>query len=206
MTVCLISGVGQLNATTLSSSEWNKFVRSTLAFLMDYSSKQKTGVRLASLESKDRSDVELTKEEIAEMDKLFKDIALPMPQIFIDKALDGEPKDQFLLGNIYQTGKSPTGSKVEKNLKEAIKWWKKAAFNGYELAQHKLGQTYMRGVGVLKDKILAHMWFNIAASNGMETAAGMRDYLEEQMSHSDINLATTRAKKCLSSNFKRCSF
>ena len=61
-------------------------------------------------------------------------------------------------------------------------------------------------MGVLKDKILAHMWFNIAASNGMETAAGIRDYLEEQMSHSDIKLATKRAKKCLSSNFKRCSF
>ena len=67
------------------------------------------------------------------MDRLL-GVLVSIPQIFIDKARNGEPKDQFLLGNIYLTGKSPTGSKVEKNLKEAIKWWKKAAFNGYELA------------------------------------------------------------------------
>ena len=205
MTVYLISGVGQLNAITLSGGESNKFVRSTLAFPMDCLSKQRNGVRPASLESKDRSEVELTKEEIAEMDRLL-GVLVSIPQIFIDKARNGEPKDQFLLGNIYQTGKLPTGEEVDKNLKEAIKCWRKAAFNGYDLAQHELGQTYMRGVGVLKDKILAHMWFNIAASNGMERAAAWRDYLEEQMSHSDINIATKRAKKCLSSNFKRCSF
>ena len=117
-----------------------------------------------------------------------------------------DPEDFYLLGNIYQTGNAPNERKVKKNLKEAIKWWKKATFKGHDLAQYELGQTYMRGVGVLKDKILAHMWFNIAAWNGMETAAGIRDYLEEQMSHSDIKLATKRAKKCLSSNFKRCSF
>ena len=33
-----------------------------------------------------------------------------------------------------------------------------------------LGFMYTLGRGVLKDSVLAHMWFNIAGTNGSETA------------------------------------
>ena len=64
----------------------------------------------------------------------------------------------------------------------------------------------MKGVGILKDNILAHMWLNIAASNGIEYSATMRDYLEQKMTPSDIAIATNKAKKCLNSNYRKCGF
>ena len=45
-----------------------------------------------------------------------------------------------------------------------------------------LGRVYRRGVGALQDYILAHVWFNLAASQGGAQAAAERDALAEEMS------------------------
>ena len=127
-------------------------------------------------------------------------------QDLINEANNGDAIDQFKLGLMYEAGKSSGGLPVTKSIKKAMKYWKKSAVQGYSLAQHELGVRYMAGVGVLKDKILAHMWFNIAASNGWGPSAGIRDNLEQKMTPSDIAIATNKAKKCLNSNYRKCGF
>jgi TPR repeat protein len=47
---------------------------------------------------------------------------------------------------------------------EAVKWYRKAAEQGDAEAQSRLGFLYYMGQGVPQDYLLAHMWFNLAAS------------------------------------------
>jgi TPR repeat protein len=42
--------------------------------------------------------------------------------------------------------------------------YRKAADHGHADAQHNLGNIPLHGPGVLQDYVLAHMWFNLAAS------------------------------------------
>jgi hypothetical protein len=48
------------------------------------------------------------------------------------------------------------------------------------------------------------MWFNIAASSGDETAAGMRDRLAEIMTPSQLEKAQDLARECVRKNYKGC--
>jgi hypothetical protein len=50
------------------------------------------------------------------------------------------------------------------------------------LAQHRLGISYREGIGVPKDYVQAHMWFNLAAC----IAAEDQDKLEELMTPTQI--------------------
>ena len=43
-------------------------------------------------------------------------------------------------------------------------WYRKAAEQGYAAAQLNLGYMYDYGKGVPQDHILAHIWYNLAAS------------------------------------------
>ncbi len=78
------------------------------------------------------------------------------------------------------------------------------AQQGDAKAQTELGLMYGNGQGVLKDFVLAHMWFNIASANGNETAGKVRDELERRMSKAGIERATALAGKCMKSNYKTC--
>ncbi len=63
---------------------------------------------------------------------------------------------------------------------------------------------HFKGTGVLKDVVLAQMWFNIASANGDEKAGKNWDLLERRMSKAAIARATALARKCMSSNCKTC--
>ncbi len=104
---------------------------------------------------------------------------------------------QFNLGVMYANGNG-----VIKDYAEAVKWYRRAADQGLVEAQYNLGLMYANGV--LKDPILAHMWWNIAAFMGDKTAGKKRDGLEETMNAASIVKATQKAKRCLRSNYKNC--
>ena len=59
--------------------------------------------------------------------------------------------------------------------------------------------------GVLQDTIAAHMWFNIAAADGLKHAAKNRDIVADMLSSADIIKAQQMAKRCMSSGFKDCA-
>ena len=64
------------------------------------------------------------------------------------KALEGNITAQSQLGGMYYNG-----NKTKRNYREAVKWYKKAAKNGYVYAQYSLGWMYQRGEGVKQDKV-----------------------------------------------------
>ena len=64
----------------------------------------------------------------------------------IQKANGGDASTQFALGEFYFFGEG-----VVQNHAEAVKWWRKAAEQGYAEAQHNLGVCYVKGEGVGQD-------------------------------------------------------
>jgi TPR repeat protein len=63
---------------------------------------------------------------------------------------------------------------------------------------------YGNGRGVIQDNVYAHMWFNIAASNGDEVAVRNRDIIASQMTPADISNAQTLARECVAKNYRGC--
>ena len=71
-------------------------------------------------------------------------------------------------------------------------------------AQGNLGTMDAFGMGVLKDYIYAHMWGNIAATNGNELGAKLRDEFEKKMTPADISTAQKLARECVKKKYKGC--
>lgn len=68
------------------------------------------------------------------------------------------PEIQFYLGGCYVNGYG-----VEKDVRIGLSWYRKAAEDGYALAQLCLGEHYYLGKGVLVDSFEALKWFRKAA-------------------------------------------
>lgn len=71
-------------------------------------------------------------------------------------------------------------------------------------SQYKLGEKYFKGDGVLQDYVYAHMWLNIAASQGNEKAIKLRDTVTTLMTPSQIAEAQKLARECVRNNYKGC--
>ncbi len=57
------------------------------------------------------------------------------------------------------------GQGVPQDYAEAVRWYRKAAIQGFASAQSILGSMYGEGLGVTQDYVQAHMWLNLAASH-----------------------------------------
>ena len=87
---------------------------------------------------------------------------------FNDIAKDAEQGDsdaQFNLGICYFNGEG-----VEKDLEQAVNWFRKAAQQGSPEAQFNLAVCYNKGRGVAKDSKQAIAWFQKAAELGNANA------------------------------------
>lgn len=78
-----------------------------------------------------------------------------------EMAKKGDANSQYELGQCYDLAKG-----VKKNLKDAIKWYHKAADQGNADAQNRLGELYNTGKGVKRDANEALIWYKKAAQNG----------------------------------------
>ena len=56
-------------------------------------------------------------------------------------------------------------------------------------SQYKLGVDYLKGQGVPKNLVLAHMWLNLASTNGHEDAIKELAAIEKVMTASQVELA-----------------
>ena len=90
------------------------------------------------------------------------------------------------------------------NYSQAIIEWRHKASSGSATAMANLGNMYEVGAGVEQDKVLAHQWYNLAASNGDVVARKNKQDLEENMTMSQISKALTLAKKCMISGYSDC--
>lgn len=68
----------------------------------------------------------------------------------------------------------------------ALKEFRPMAEEGNAAAQLLLGFMYERGQGVPQDYVQAHLWFNLAARQGDEKAARMRDELGSRMTSEQV--------------------
>ena len=69
-------------------------------------------------------------------------------------------------------------------------------------AQNNLGVMYALGKGVIQDWVYAHMWGNIAASNG--DGGQLRDLAAKQMTPSQLEKAQDLARECVRKKYKGC--
>jgi TPR repeat protein len=63
---------------------------------------------------------------------------------------------------------------------------------------------YEGGKWVKQDYVLAHMWYNLAASNGDKSGINNRDIVASQMTPAQIAEAGKMAKECEKKNYKNC--
>jgi len=69
---------------------------------------------------------------------------------------------------------------------EAVKWFRKAADQRNAAAQCALGVCYDEGSGVLKDNVMAYLWFNLASASGSKDSAEHRDEISKRMTLQEI--------------------
>ena len=74
-------------------------------------------------------------------------------------------------------------------------WYAKAAAQGDAEAQVNLGVMYAEGQGVVQDYVQAHMWYNLAASQGVDTARKNRVSIERRMTPQQIAEAQRLARE-----------
>jgi TPR repeat protein len=67
-----------------------------------------------------------------------------------------------------------------------VKWYLKAANQGWAVAEYDLGIFYSRGEGAPKNDIEAYKWFSLAAAQGFEGSATQRDLLARTMSRTEV--------------------
>jgi TPR repeat protein len=73
--------------------------------------------------------------------------------------------------------------------------WRIAAEQGYAEAQCLLGVMYGNGNGVPQNYILAHMWYNLATSQGHDNAKPKRDLVATRMTPAQITEAQRFARE-----------
>ncbi len=62
------------------------------------------------------------------------------------------------------------GDGVVRDYKTAVRWYRKAAEQGFPNAQFNLGVIYAKGRGTNKDTTLSKEWYEKAADQGNENA------------------------------------
>ena len=68
------------------------------------------------------------------------------------------------------------GYGVEQNYEEGIKWYKRAAKQGYDRSQYLLGGCYREGIGVEQNYEEAFKWYKLAAEQGYAKAQNNLGY------------------------------
>lgn len=132
-------------------------VKSALGRVVNMGTKfnfRKTKLNLENLYIKGKEIKEKGKEYLAEVAESYR----------VD-AEQGDARAQYKLGRKYKLG-----SGVDKDYREAVRWFQKSAEQDYADAQFELGVMFEYGYGVDKDISLARYWYQRAAEQGDKDA------------------------------------
>ena len=105
-------------------------------------------------------------------------------ELLIPLAEAGDAEAQTDLGFMYANGLG-----VPQDYTEALKWYRKAAIQGYTKAQYALGAMYANGIGVPQDYVQSYAWFQLAAEGGLEKASAARMDLRRAMNSNELEEA-----------------
>lgn len=127
-------------------------------------------------------------------------------QRFRTLADQGNAPAQWMIGWTYHRGFT-----VPQDLREAMRWYRKAAEQGHPTAQLNLGALYENGEGgIPHDVVRAHMWYSLAAAaitgKYRETAREYRNDVAARMTDAQIQNAADMARQCRESQFKDCEY
>ncbi|MBI2088945.1 MAG: sel1 repeat family protein [Deltaproteobacteria bacterium] len=78
------------------------------------------------------------------------------------RASGGDARSQFLLGLVYEFGHAG----IPQDLREALRWFKRAAEQGIWLPEAWVGDFYYAGIGIPVDYAEALRWYTRASNNG----------------------------------------
>ncbi len=101
----------------------------------------------------------------------------------------GNAEAQYLLATLYDQALG-----VARDSGRAIAWYRKAALQRWSAAQYMLGLIYAVGqADVPQDYVQAHLWFDLAAAQGVGGAARLRDRVRASMTPAQIAEAQRQA-------------
>ena len=107
------------------------------------------------------------------------------------------------MGSMYAQGQG-----LNQDYKEAVKWYRLSAEQGYADGQSNLGIMYAEGRGVTQDYLRAQMWFNLAASKLTDAkgqrAIHSRDTVAKNLRVTQVIQAQEMARQCEARSFKKC--
>ena len=117
-------------------------------------------------------------------------------------AEQGQAKAQNLLGTCYQSG---IGG-VSRDDAEALKWFRKAAEQGYGNALANMAYMYAGGYGVPKNYVLAAMYVELASAQHAEGVdfRMIRTVVGKRVTAAQTAEAKKRAAECVRASFKGC--
>lgn len=104
----------------------------------------------------------------------------------------GESGSMVRLGVLYRGGEG-----LPRNYGRAREMLERGARLGNSFGQEQLGRMLMEGQGDDPDPIEADAWFSIAAAAGRESAAELRDELEQELDARELSRAQARAEVLL---------
>ncbi len=131
-------------------------------------------------------------------------------ELFLEASKAGNDEATIHLAEMYATGR---GMPVDSNA--ALDMVLSVAKKGNLHAQWDAAQLY-RGEpavlwflgesngGVISNKKLSYMWFNIAAGNGLDQAANMRTDISKKLSQQELSQAQKMSTECIKSSYKTC--
>ncbi|MDA1070867.1 MAG: peptidoglycan-binding protein, partial [Proteobacteria bacterium] len=109
----------------------------------------------------------------------------------LKKLLAGTALGIVLAGPAFADFEKGIDAYSRSNYGTAFQEFSASAQTGDPASQHMLGQLYQEGLGVGRDAVQAHRWYDLAAAKGQERAAEVLRALERTMSSGQIADAHT---------------
>ncbi|RRJ83585.1 sel1 repeat family protein [Aestuariirhabdus litorea] len=92
-------------------------------------------------------------------------------------ASGGDPKAQFLLGNLYYEGVV-----IPRDTQQAMLWFQRASLQGHAQAQYQIAFMLYRGEGTAPNLVEAYIMMKMSAVNGFDEAISAMDLFAEELS------------------------
>ena len=102
----------------------------------------------------------------------------------------GDNRGQYLLAEIYRSG-----SGTAADLEDALFWYQAAARGGYVLAQLRLAELLLSTSLGPAQPLAAYAWLVVAAANGSEDAANLRERLASRLDEQTLAAAEQAASE-----------
>ena len=118
---------------------------------------------------------------------------------FRQAARQGLAEAQYMLGLALHEGQG-----TSPDSRAALEWFHKAAVQGHVGGQLMSAMVYLGGDHGKPEPFKAHVWADVAHSNGNNDASLVRDYASYKLGRNEIAQAKEQAKACLATAYRNC--